>query len=251
MVTNPLPELCREEGGVCAGTSSSMPGMVSGTAAPGSTMARPRFGKQQPNAGSIRSRRAGRCSRCRRRLRPTAHARAGRCRRWTSGWCAANTRLFSSSIPRSTGRPSIPATSGATCRACGRTAGSTPMRRSGRRWRFAALGDAGRAWELLRMINPVNHALSAQGRHLQARTLRRRGRRLCPRAAHRSRRLELVHRLCRLDVPADRRVAAGPATRGGELRFAPCLPADWPASGSTTAMGKPCITSPSAAKGRR
>ncbi|MGB8883989.1 MAG: glycosyl hydrolase family 65 protein, partial [Azonexus sp.] len=26
---------------------------------------------------------------------------------------------------------------------------------------FAALGDGGRAWELTRMINPVNHALSA------------------------------------------------------------------------------------------
>jgi len=28
---------------------------------------------------------------------------------------------------------------------------------------FAALGDNGRAWEVLRMINPVNHALSAEG----------------------------------------------------------------------------------------
>ena len=50
------------------------------------------------------------------------------------------------------------------------------------------------------------------------------------RAAHRPRRLDLVHRLGRLDVPADRRVAARPAARGdsGARLSAPCLPADWP-----------------------
>jgi len=31
---------------------------------------------------------------------------------------------------------------------------------------FAALGENGRAWELLRMINPANHALSAEGAEL-------------------------------------------------------------------------------------
>ena len=65
-----------------------------------------------------------------------------------------------------------------------------------------------------RMINPVNHARHADGdRHLQGRALRRRGRRLRRRAAHRPRRLDLVHRLGRLDVPADAGIAAGPAAR--------------------------------------
>ena len=73
---------------------------------------------------------------------------------------------------------------------------------------------AQRAWELLRMINPVNHAHDAERRRrLQGRALRGGGRRLRRRAAHRPRRLDLVHRLGRLDVPADRRVAARPAPR--------------------------------------
>ena len=46
-------------------------------------------------------------------------------------------------------------------------------------------------------------------------------------AARRARRLDLVHRLRRLDVPADRRIAAGAEARSERLRFAPCLPAAW------------------------
>ena len=77
---------------------------------------------------------------------------------------------------------------------------------------FAALGDAKRAWELFDLINPVNHARDAAGvAHLQGRAVRRRRRRLQRRAARRPRRLDLVHRLGRLDVPADHRVAARPA----------------------------------------
>ncbi len=45
-------------------------------------------------------------------------------------------RSSSCSIRPSTSRIWIPATSGATCRACARTAGSTPTGRSGRRWRL-------------------------------------------------------------------------------------------------------------------
>ena len=51
-------------------------------------------------------------------------------------------------------------------------------------------------------------------RHLQGRAVRHGGRRLRVRAAHRARRMELVHRLGRLDVPARRRIAAGPEARG-------------------------------------
>ena len=45
---------------------------------------------------------------------------------------------------------------------CARTAANTPMRRSGRRWRSQALNDAERAWDLLAMINPINHGNSPQ-----------------------------------------------------------------------------------------
>jgi cyclic beta-1,2-glucan synthetase len=47
-------------------------------------------------------------------------------------------------------------------------------------------------------------------------------------AAYRPRWLELVHRLGRLDVPADSGIAARPASGRGTTEPAPCLPADWP-----------------------
>ena len=77
---------------------------------------------------------------------------------------------------------------------------------------FAALGDRERAWAVAGHHQPgAPRRDAAERRDLQGRALRRGGRRLRRRAAHRTRRLELVHRLGRLDVPADRRVAAGPA----------------------------------------
>ena len=58
-----------------------------------------------------------------------------------------------------------------------------------------------------RMLNPINHAGTRAGVHaLQGRALRRRRRRLRRAAARRARRLDLVHRLGRLDVPRRRRV---------------------------------------------
>ena len=81
---------------------------------------------------------------------------------------------------------------------------------------FAALGDSRRAWELLAMINPVNHGATPAGDcDLQSRAVRRRGRRLCGLAPHRPRRMDLVHRLGRLDVPADRGIASRAAARSG------------------------------------
>ena len=75
---------------------------------------------------------------------------------------------------------------------------------------FARLGDNRRAWELFTLINPVNHGKIAGGdRHLQGGTLRRCGRCLCGSAAYRPRRLDLVHGIGRLDVPADRGIASG------------------------------------------
>ena len=47
---------------------------------------------------------------------------------------------------------------GLRARACGKTAGNTPMPRSGPSWRCAELGDGDRATELFAMLNPINHA---------------------------------------------------------------------------------------------
>ena len=78
---------------------------------------------------------------------------------------------------------------------------------------FARLGDNRRAWELFDMINPVNHAKSPEeiatykvepyvvAADVYARI-----------AAYRPRRLDMVHGLGRLDVPADRRITAGAET---------------------------------------
>ena len=57
---------------------------------------------------------------------------------------------------------------------------------------------------------------------LQGGALCRRGRRLRARAPHRPRRLDLVHRLGRLDVPAHRRIPAGAAAGSRQADFAPC-----------------------------
>ena len=92
---------------------------------------------------------------------------------------------------------------------------------------FAAQGDAERAWELSRMINPVHHGDSAEGSPLQGRALRGRRGRLRHPAAHRARRLDLVHRLGGLDVPPHHRVPARPAARGRPPALDPLLPRAW------------------------
>ncbi len=79
---------------------------------------------------------------------------------------------------------------------------------------FARLGDSRRAWELFGMINPIHHAsFLGPDRQIQSRAVRRRRRRLRRRAAHRPRRLDLVHGLGRLDLPPDHGIPAGPARR--------------------------------------
>ena len=47
-------------------------------------------------------------------------------------------------------------------------------------------------------------------------------------AARRARRLDLVHRLGRLDVSPARRIPARHPRDGDRLRIDPCIPADWP-----------------------
>ena len=65
----------------------------------------------------------------------------------------------------------------------------------------AMLGDGDRATELFAMLNPINHARTPDGgRALPRRAVRRGRRRLFAAAAHRPRRLDVVHGLGRLDV---------------------------------------------------
>ena len=67
---------------------------------------------------------------------------------------------------------------------------------------YAALGDGDKAGKLFAILNPINHASTRCGPvPLQGRTVRDGRRRLFGAAARGPRRLELVHGLCRLDVP--------------------------------------------------
>ena len=112
---------------------------------------------------------------------------------------------------------------------------------------FALMGESERAWELFALLNPIHHGGHARAnRHLQSRAVRRRGGRLCGRAAHGPGRLDLVHGLGRLDVPAAHRNPAG-REPGGRSTASGAPPAESldDASRSTTATGRRSITSPS------
>ncbi len=94
---------------------------------------------------------------------------------------------------------------------------------------FAALGDAPRAWALMDLINPLHHGRTAsEVATYKVGALCGGGRCLQRGAAHGPRRLELVHRLGGLDVPADHRIAAGSAARCRRQRCA-AAPAPLPA----------------------
>ena len=80
---------------------------------------------------------------------------------------------------------------------------------------FAALGDGRRAWELAALINPLNHARTAEAvaiykvePYVIAADV------YAVAAAHRPRRLDLVHGRGGLVLPADRGIAARIAARG-------------------------------------
>ena len=90
---------------------------------------------------------------------------------------------------------------------------------------FAALGDCRRAWELLTIINPVNHSLSEDAAerykvepYVVAADV------YASLVARGARRLDVVHGLGGLDVPPHPRVAARPAARGRQAAF-PAVPA--------------------------
>jgi len=67
---------------------------------------------------------------------------------------------------------------------------------------FALMRENERAWELFALLNPMQHGATAEQIAILPKwTLRHGSRRLCHRSAHRSRRLDMVHRISRLDVP--------------------------------------------------
>ena len=103
---------------------------------------------------------------------------------------------------------------------------------------LARLGSGDEAAELFHMLNPVNHTRTGAGRRaLPGRAVRPRRRRLRPPRARRARRLDLVHRLGRLDVPRRPREhprAARAAARPSSCD--PCIPAAWPGYAITLAL---------------
>ena len=95
---------------------------------------------------------------------------------------------------------------------------------------FAALGEGDKAAALFALLNPINHAAHAvRCAPLQGRALCRRRRCLCHRAPCRTRRLDLVHRLGRMDVARRPREHPRVAScRERRLRLDPCIPKTWP-----------------------
>ena len=91
---------------------------------------------------------------------------------------------------------------------------------------FAALGDGTRAWALFELLDPLGAWRErGAGRDLQGRAVRRGRRRLRGDAARRPRRLDLVHRLGRLDATScSSSRCSALSRRGDHLRLEPLLP---------------------------
>ena len=80
----------------------------------------------------------------------------------------------------------------------------------------ALLGDNDRAWELFALLNPdQSRVYRGPNQHLQSGTLCRCRRCLCSCATYRSGRLDLVHRISRMDVSAVNRNTIGVEVGGG------------------------------------
>ena len=214
-----LPTQCADRGGAVAGrTSNCMGGMATGTGARTSTTAHRSARPRTRNARSIPSPRVGRCF----RARPIRPGRDWPWTAWINVWSGATQRLiqlFDPPFDKSALEP-------------GYIKGYVPgVRENGGQYThgaiwavmaFAELGETERAWELFSLLNPIRHADEFDGRQpLQNRTVRRRRRHLRRRAAHRPRRLDLVHGFGGLDVPADRRDAARSAAGSGQTAAEP------------------------------
>ena len=188
---------------------ANTPGTATGTGAPSSTTAR-RSGSAQNAECQIDSHRAerGRCS----PAPATRSAPAGAWQPSTSALVRRDDRLILLFTPPSTRRRSIRATSRATCPASARTAASTRTPRSGSCWPSPSSARATEAVELFDMLNPIYHAATARGvGRYKVEPYVIAGDVYSAAAAHRAGRLDLVHRLRRLDVPHDPRVDPRPA----------------------------------------
>ena len=129
-------------------------GTGSGTSAPSSTTEPRSDRRRTTNARSTRFPSRGPCS----RARPTRSGPARPWRRWSSAWSGVTTGWCCSSPRPSIERPWTPATSRDTCRASGRTAGSTRTPRPGSVVAFAMLGEGDKAAELFDLLSPIQHA---------------------------------------------------------------------------------------------
>ena len=178
----------------CAATIERTAGMATGIAAPTSTTARRSARQRTPNARSIPSPRAGRCSRA-----PATRAlAAGDGRASTSGSCAASTALVQLLDPPFD-EPALDPGYIKRLRA-GRARERRPIHPCGDLGGDGVRGARRRRARVgtVRADQPGQpRRLAAGDAALSGRALRRRGRRLRRRPAHRPRRLDLVHRLRR------------------------------------------------------
>ena len=189
----------------CDGPSSATAGTATGTAAPSSTTARRSARRPTPSAGSTRSPSRGASCRAPRTHGPRASGRWPLSSEYLVRRGDGLVLLFTPPFDHSRRRSR--ATSRATCPASARTAASTPTAAIWSVLAFAALGDGDKAGELFSILNPINHASTRAGVHrYKVEPYVMAGRRLRRAAARRPWRLDLVHRLGRLDVPGRRRV---------------------------------------------
>jgi hypothetical protein len=193
----------------CARRWSASPGTATGTGARLTTTVPGLDRRGRPSAGSTRSPNPGRSSRAPPTppRRPAMAALDRELIRRDDGWPCCSRR-------RSTRRPAIPVTSRAIRRACAKMAGNIQPRRDvgDPRLRRAGRGrPRGGAVFAAESDQPCPHP--RRGGALQGRALCRGRRRLLGRAACRARRLDMVHRLGRLDVPRRHRGHSRPSPR--------------------------------------
>ena len=159
------------------------------------------LGHQRRNAGSTPSRNPGRRS----RAPATPTGRRAPWRRSKRKLIRPQEQLALLFTPPSTKRRSIPATSRAIRPASAKTAANTPMPRCGRSWRSPILGEGDKAAALFALLNPINHARTRADVHRYKVEPYVVAADVYAVATCRAWRLDLVHRLGRMDAARRRR----------------------------------------------